>query len=93
MRKQFKYGHNNQDQANRLVEPSVQLDTPELSLDVITEILIWTPVNSLLRSKCVSKEWHSSIQDPYFVSIHMRRATPLSLHDEMPDPILDENFT
>ncbi|PON64805.1 F-box domain containing protein [Trema orientale] len=88
MSKRFKYDHHNQEHvANQL-----QLDTPELPLDMITEILSWMPVNSLLRSKCVSKEWLSLIQDPCFVSIHMRRATatPLSLHDEA-DLILDDD--
>ncbi|KAL0363267.1 UNVERIFIED_CONTAM: F-box protein [Sesamum calycinum] len=42
--------------------------------ELVFEILSWLPVSSLLRFKCVSKRWSSTIQDPAFVDVHMKRA-------------------
>ncbi|XP_050373071.1 F-box protein At5g07610-like [Argentina anserina] len=39
--------------------------------DLITDILLRLPVKSLLRFKCVSKQWHSLISEPRF-SRHYR---------------------
>ncbi|PRQ28574.1 putative F-box domain-containing protein [Rosa chinensis] len=52
----------------------------ELPFDVILEILTWLPVNSLLRFKCVCKQWCSLIkEDRKFITKYMDRATPLQL--------------
>ncbi|KAL0305879.1 UNVERIFIED_CONTAM: F-box protein [Sesamum radiatum] len=45
-----------------------------LPQELVFEILSWLPVSSLLRFKCVSKRWSSTIQDPAFVDVHMKRA-------------------
>ncbi|KAK4439295.1 F-box protein [Sesamum alatum] len=42
--------------------------------EIIFEILSWLPVCSLLRFKCVSRQWSSTIQDLAFVDVHMKRA-------------------
>ncbi|KAF9591889.1 hypothetical protein IFM89_009497, partial [Coptis chinensis] len=43
--------------------------------DVLLEILRRLPLKSLVRFKCVSKHWCSSIEDPTFVYAHLARAT------------------
>ncbi|GAB2277786.1 hypothetical protein Dimus_012490 [Dionaea muscipula] len=45
-----------------------------LPFDVITEILLWLPVNSLLRFKSVSKAWQQLITDPDFAKLHHSRS-------------------
>ncbi|GAB2293354.1 hypothetical protein Dimus_027554 [Dionaea muscipula] len=45
-----------------------------LPFDVITEILLWLPVNSLLRFKSVSKAWRKLITDPDFAKLHHSRS-------------------
>ncbi|GAB2277783.1 hypothetical protein Dimus_012487 [Dionaea muscipula] len=45
-----------------------------LPFDVITEILLWLPVNSLLRFKSVSKAWRQLISDPDFAKLHHSRS-------------------
>ncbi|KAB5529618.1 hypothetical protein DKX38_019699 [Salix brachista] len=42
------------------------------NLDLLTEILLWTPAKSLMKFKCVSKRWHSLISDPKFCINHAR---------------------
>ncbi|XP_040371942.1 putative F-box protein At1g46840 [Rosa chinensis] len=49
---------------------------PKLPFDTIIEILSWVPVVSLLRCKCVCKQWCSLIQDDKFVLKHMDRSRP-----------------
>ncbi|KAF5474930.1 hypothetical protein F2P56_006782 [Juglans regia] len=39
--------------------------------DVITDILCQLPVKTLLRFRCVSKHWHSQIDGPDFVQLHL----------------------
>lgn len=34
--------------------------------ELIWEILIWLPIKSLMRFKCVSNRWKSIIQNPFF---------------------------
>ncbi|KAI5675492.1 hypothetical protein M9H77_06442 [Catharanthus roseus] len=41
--------------------------------DLMVEILLHLPVKSLLRFKCVSKQWKSMISNPYFAHRHTRR--------------------
>ncbi|KAM5587179.1 putative F-box protein [Rosa sericea] len=52
---------------------------PELPFDIISEILSWLPVDSLLRFKCVCKKWRSLLLDYNFIAKHMVRASPLQL--------------
>ncbi|XP_058223400.1 F-box protein At1g11270-like [Rhododendron vialii] len=40
--------------------------------DVLIDILTRLPVKSLLRSKCVCKNWHNLIQNPTFAQAHFR---------------------
>ncbi|KAK1612776.1 hypothetical protein QYE76_036449 [Lolium multiflorum] len=44
--------------------------------DAIFDILSWTPVKSLCRFRCVSKEWLALISNPAFVVKHSSRAGP-----------------
>ena len=45
-----------------------------IPLDVITEILSLLPVKSLLRFRCVSKQFCASIDSPEFVKLHLSRS-------------------
>jgi F-box interacting protein len=47
-----------------------------LSGDSIFDILSWTPVKSVCRFRCVSKEWLALISDPVFIAKHKSRAAP-----------------
>ncbi|KAL0398716.1 UNVERIFIED_CONTAM: F-box protein [Sesamum radiatum] len=50
------------------------MSSSALPHELIFEILSWLPVCSILRFKCVSKRWSSTIQDLAFVDVHMKRA-------------------
>ena len=57
-------------------------ETPELLFDLIEEILIRLPIKSLLRFRCVCKEWNSLIQENNdFIKKHMSRATPVLVEE------------
>jgi hypothetical protein len=43
----------------------------ELPEDLVTEILLWLPVVSLLRCKCVCKSWYALITHQNFVAKHI----------------------
>ncbi|XP_055961584.1 F-box protein CPR1-like [Mercurialis annua] len=43
----------------------------DIPIDVISCILSFLPVKSVLRFKCVSKSWHSLISDPHFKKLHL----------------------
>ncbi|KAF3682470.1 putative beta-glucosidase 18-like, partial [Capsicum annuum] len=43
-------------------------------VEIIVEILIRLPVQSLLRFKCSSKSWNTLILDPYFMAKHYNHA-------------------
>lgn len=43
----------------------------ELLDEIVWEILIWLPVESLVRFKSVCKAWHSIISNPSFVRAHL----------------------
>ncbi|XP_059438985.1 F-box/kelch-repeat protein At3g23880-like [Corylus avellana] len=44
----------------------------ELPEDLVTEILLWLPVVSLLRCKCVCKSWYALITHQNFVTKHIQ---------------------
>uniref|UniRef100_A0A0A8XRM8 Uncharacterized protein n=1 Tax=Arundo donax TaxID=35708 RepID=A0A0A8XRM8_ARUDO len=46
--------------------------TPELSEEIVIEILVWLPVKSLLKFKSVCKAWRAIITDPIFIREHLR---------------------
>nr|GMD41380.1 putative F-box protein At3g52320 [Ipomoea batatas] len=48
--------------------------SPWLPEDMVAEILSWLPVESLLRFKCVCKNWRHLIHQDDFVEKHLRRA-------------------
>ncbi|CAB4276743.1 unnamed protein product [Prunus armeniaca] len=52
---------------------------PELPFEVIIEILSRLPVESVLRFKCVCRQWCSTFQEEDFIAKHWVRATPLRL--------------
>lgn len=43
--------------------------------DLMSEIMTWLPVESLLRFKCVSKSWYAQITDSSFISQHLQRSS------------------
>ncbi|GAV63524.1 F-box domain-containing protein [Cephalotus follicularis] len=47
-----------------------------LPFELVFEILSWLPVESLLRFKCVSKQWYSLIRDPGFIKKHLVQSKP-----------------
>ncbi|XP_056159161.1 F-box protein At3g07870-like [Syzygium oleosum] len=49
-------------------------DDPQLPHDVAVEVLKRLPVESLLRFRCVSRSWRSTIDDPRFVALHLRHS-------------------
>ncbi|KAF3453052.1 hypothetical protein FNV43_RR03485 [Rhamnella rubrinervis] len=48
---------------------AVFCDLPE---EVVTEILLRLPLESLIRFKCVKRSWYALISDPAFVAKHLR---------------------
>ncbi|XP_023918879.1 putative F-box protein At5g42430 [Quercus suber] len=48
--------------------PILQRSIPD---DVVLNILGRLPVKSVIRFRCVSKSWDSSITTPYFISTHL----------------------
>ncbi|XP_069153357.1 F-box only protein 8-like isoform X1 [Solanum lycopersicum] len=44
----------------------------QLPKDLLVEVLLWLPVESLVRFKCVSKHWYALITSPSFVEMHFR---------------------
>lgn len=47
--------------------------------EILIEILSYLPVKSLLRFRCVCKEWNKLVQTPLFVSAHLGKRIPNSL--------------
>ncbi|KAM1033397.1 hypothetical protein TB2_036384 [Malus domestica] len=71
----------------------------ELPFEIIVEILSWLPVLSLLRFKCVCKQWFLLLQDYKFIAKHRDRTCytlPPSYHCERDKKlyvtVCDENF-
>ncbi|XP_073128434.1 F-box/kelch-repeat protein At3g06240-like [Henckelia pumila] len=48
------------------------MDEPWLPMDVFIEILIFLPVKSILKFKCVSKTWRDLISSPLFMNRHLK---------------------
>jgi F-box interacting protein len=46
--------------------------------DIVFDILTWVPVKALIRFRCVSKSWYSSIANPIFITAHFNQAKSLS---------------
>ncbi|XP_050245406.1 F-box/kelch-repeat protein At3g23880-like [Quercus robur] len=47
------------------------LSSERLPHDVVIDILTRLPVKSLIRFRCVSKSWYSTITDPIFITKHL----------------------
>ncbi|XP_038892058.1 F-box/kelch-repeat protein At3g23880-like isoform X2 [Benincasa hispida] len=47
--------------------------------EILIEILSYLPVKSLLRFRCVCKEWNKLVQKPLFVRSHLEKRIPNSL--------------
>uniref|UniRef100_A0A7C9DAS0 F-box domain-containing protein n=1 Tax=Opuntia streptacantha TaxID=393608 RepID=A0A7C9DAS0_OPUST len=45
----------------------------DLPMELVTELLVRLPVKSLVRFRCVCKEWCSLISSPDFASLHLTR--------------------
>lgn len=45
-----------------------------IPIDVIFYILKLLPIKDLLRFKCVSKDWFSLINNPYFIKLHLKES-------------------
>ncbi|KAF8739178.1 hypothetical protein HU200_013897 [Digitaria exilis] len=60
-----------------------------LGNDMVSEIILRLPIESVARSKCVSKAWHATISDDY-----LRRKLPLRLSVlYFPDAVVNSNTT
>uniref|UniRef100_A0A7N0TQI1 F-box domain-containing protein n=1 Tax=Kalanchoe fedtschenkoi TaxID=63787 RepID=A0A7N0TQI1_KALFE len=46
---------------------------PMLATDVIPDILSLLPVKTLVRFRCVCRQWNSLIRDPMFIELHLNR--------------------
>ncbi|XP_042477396.1 F-box protein At3g07870-like [Macadamia integrifolia] len=46
-----------------------------LPFEIIKDILSRLPVKSLMRFRCVSKDWRYLIHDPFFISQHLNRSS------------------
>lgn len=46
-----------------------------LAIEIMTEILSWLPVKSLLRFKSVCKAWYDVINDLKFIKLHLLRSS------------------
>ncbi|KAF7145118.1 hypothetical protein RHSIM_Rhsim04G0064500 [Rhododendron simsii] len=67
--------------ADNAHEPPPAANAIGCSVDLLTEILLRSPAKSLIRFKCVSKNWLSLISDSQFSRNHSRRnprANPIS---------------
>ncbi|KAJ0801416.1 putative F-box domain-containing protein [Helianthus annuus] len=54
-----------------MFSPSMEEVLPEnLILDVLSRL----PVKTIIRCKCVCKEWRDLVSDPYFVRLHLSRS-------------------
>ena len=56
--------------------PSHEPDAPlpiTLPDELITEVLSFLDVKSLMRFKCLSKSWNSLTSDPFFVELHLNK--------------------
>ncbi|KAJ4971495.1 hypothetical protein NE237_004594 [Protea cynaroides] len=49
----------------------------DLPQELVTEILIRLPVKSLLRFKCVCKDWFTRISDPLFANAQLQQFKPI----------------
>lgn len=47
--------------------------------EILIEILSYLPVKSLLRFRCVCKEWNKLVQNPLFINAHLEKRIPNSL--------------
>lgn len=48
---------------------------PVVSEELIFEILVRLPVQTLLQFKSVCKAWHAIISDPFFIRMHLQQST------------------
>ncbi|CAL5069515.1 unnamed protein product [Urochloa decumbens] len=48
---------------------------PVVSEELIFEILVRLPVQTLMRFKSVCKAWHAIISDPFFIRMHLQQST------------------
>lgn len=62
---------------------SPAMKTPHLPEEIITEILLYLPVKSLLRFKSVSKSWLSLISDPSFANLHFQLSSQQNTHNRV----------
>lgn len=71
--------------ADNVHEPPPAANAIGCSVDLLTEILLRSPAKSLIRFKCVAKNWLSLVSDPHFAYNHSRR-------NPRPNPILGFYF-
>ncbi|XP_057434363.1 F-box/kelch-repeat protein At3g23880-like [Lotus japonicus] len=62
-------------------KPPPPLPLPIVPDELIWEILLFLPVKSLMRLRCVYKSWKLIISDSHFVKLHLRRSLENSSAD------------
>jgi hypothetical protein len=61
---------------------------PHLPYELIIQILMWLPVKSLLRFRCVCKLWFSLFSDPNFANSHFQLTSARHASRIMSEPYL-----
>ncbi|RCV21000.1 hypothetical protein SETIT_4G103900v2 [Setaria italica] len=73
------------------------MESIQLSSDLISEILIRLPIKSLVRCRCVCKEWWRLISNPAFIAEHSSCTKPLLIasfmEEEPEDNDLDSHLS
>ncbi|KAK9906253.1 hypothetical protein M0R45_002680 [Rubus argutus] len=64
-----------------------------LDEDLILEIFSRLPAKSLMRFRCVSKEWYSLTKSSYLINIHLRRSDSKLCYLLAYTSFRDERFT
>lgn len=81
-------------------EDEEETSVPILSIDIVSEIISWLPVKSVIRCKCVCKDWYDLIENRSFAAKHYSRSHTVivEIENNKTDQLdfngstIDENF-